>query len=178
MRPGIDNLIVTLVIGDESHVIVVSNLTNLLITLLDQVGLLLRDDDIVEVERQTGQICHAVTEVLNTIEELTSLCETYVLDNIGNDITQTLLRDDLVNEAYLLRNDAIHNDTTYRSFNHVAYGLAINDVVDHHLHLGVEIALTLIMGNDSLLGTIESKALTLGLGTDLGDIIETKHHIL
>ena len=178
MRPGIDNLIVTLVVGDESHVIVISNLTNLLITLLDQVGLLLRNDDIVEVERQTSQICHAVTEVLDTIEELTCLSETYILDYIGDNVAQTLLRDDLIDIAYLLRDDAIHDDTTYRCLDHVAFRLAVDDVVDNHLHLGMEVALTLIMGNDSLLGTVEGKPLTLGTWTDLRDIIETEHHIL
>ena len=91
MCPGIDNLVVTLVVGDESHVIVVGNLTNLLVTLLDQVSLLLRDDDVVEVERQTSQVSHTITEVLNTIEELACLSKSDILDNVGNNITQTLL---------------------------------------------------------------------------------------
>ena len=61
VRPGIDNLIVTLVVGDESHVIVIGDLPDLSITLLDQLCLLLRNDDIVEVERQTSEVSHAVT---------------------------------------------------------------------------------------------------------------------
>ena len=50
VRPGINNLIITLVVSDESHIIVVGNLTNLIITLLNQISLLLRDNNIIEVE--------------------------------------------------------------------------------------------------------------------------------
>ena len=42
----------------------------------------------------------------------------------------------------------------------------------------MEVATTFVMGNDSFLGTIESKALTLCTRTDLGDIVKTEHHIL
>ena len=178
MRPGINHLIITLVVSDESHVIVVSNLTHLFITLLDQVSLLLRDNNIIEVERQTSQISHTVTEVLDSIKEFTSLSETYVLNHIGDDVAQTLLRDNSIHETNLLRNDAIDDDTTNRSLNHTALGLAVNDIVDNHLHLSVEVALALVMGDDCLLGTVEGKTLTLGTRTDLGDVVKTKHHIL
>ena len=57
-------------------------------------------------------------------------------------------------------------------------GLAIDDIVDDHLHQGVQVALTLVMGDDSLLRTVEGQTLTLGTRTDLGDIVQTKHHIL
>ena len=178
MGPGIDDLVIALIVGNEAHVIVVGDLTHLVVTLLDQFCLLLRDDDIVEVERQTSQISHAVTEVLDTVEELTGLCEANVLDHVSDDITQALLRDDLIDVAYLLRDDAIDDHTAYRGLDHVALGLAVNDIVNHHLYLCVKVTLTLIMGDDSLLGTVEGQALTLGTRTDLGDIVQTQHHIL
>ena len=178
MCPGIDNLVVTLIIGDEAHVVVLGNLTYFLITLLHQCLLRLWDDDIVEVERQTCLVCHTVTEVLDTVKELASLSETDVLNHISNDVTQRLLRDDTVDIAYLLRDDAIHNDTTYRGLHHVLHGFAVNDIVHQHLHLGMQVALTLVMGNDSLLRTVERETLTLGSRTDLRDIIESEHHIL
>ena len=178
MCPGIDNLVVTLVISDEAHVVVLGNLANLLVTLLHQVLLGLRDDDIVKVERQTGLVSHAVTEVLNTVQELASLSEAYVLDDIGNDVTQRLLRDNLVDIAYLLRNDAIHDNATHRGLDHVLAGLAVDDVVNNHLHLSVQVALALVVGNDSLLRTVEGQTLTLGARTNLRDVVQTQHHIL
>ena len=50
VRPHIDNLVVTLVIGDEAHVILVHNLLDLLIALGDEFFFLLGDDDVVEVK--------------------------------------------------------------------------------------------------------------------------------
>ena len=179
MRPGIDHLIITLIVGNEAHVVVVGNLLNLLVTLLNEFCLLLRDDDIIEVERQTGLISHTITQVLNTIKELTSLSEAHMVDNIGNDVAEALLRDLLIDVAHLFGDDAIYNDTTDRGLNSVLIGLTVLvAVVNHHLHQGVQIALTLIVGDDSLLRSIERESLALGTRTDLRNIIETQHHIL
>ena len=178
MCPGVDHLIVALVVGNETHVIVLGNLLHLGITLLHQVFLRLRDDDVVEVERQTGLVGHTVAEVLDTVEELASLGETYVLDDIGNDVAQRFLRDNLVDVAYLLGDDAIHDDTTDRGLDHTLAGLAVNNIVDDHLYLGVQVTLALVVGNDSLLRTVEGQALALGSRTNLGDIVESEHHIL
>ena len=178
MRPGIDDLIVTLIVGDEAHVIVVGDLLDLCITLRNQLCLLLRDDDIVEVERQTCEICHTVTEVLDTIEELAGFGETDILDDISDDITQTLLGNDGIDITNLLRDDTIDDDTADRGLYHVALRLAVDDIVDNHLHLGMEVALTLVVGDDSLFGSVEGQTFTLGTRADLRDIIETQHHIL
>ena len=88
MGPGIDNLIVTLVVGDETHVIVVGNLLDLALSLLYDSLLLNRDDDIVEVERQTGYIGHVVTQVLDAVKEGAGAGHTDCLDNAGDDATE------------------------------------------------------------------------------------------
>ena len=88
MRPRVDNLIVAFVVGDETHVIVVGNLLNFSISLLHEFSLLVRNDDIIEVEGKTCQISHAITEVLDTIKELTGLSKAHFINNIGNDITE------------------------------------------------------------------------------------------
>ena len=176
--PRINNLVVTLVVGDETHIVVFSNLAYFLVTLLHQVFLGLRDNDVVEVERQTCLISHAITEVLDSVKELAGLGKAYVLDYIGNDVTQRLLGDNLVDVANLLRNDAIHDDTTDRGLYHVLAGLAVDDVVNQHLDLCMQVALAFVVGDDSFLRTIEGKALTLGTRTYLRDIVQSQHHIL
>ena len=178
MRPGIDDLVVTLVVGDEAHVIVVGDLLDLSITLRNQLCLLLRDDDIVEVERQTGEVCHAITEVLDTVEEVAGLSKTDILDDISDDVTQTLLRNNGVDIAHLLGDNAVDDDTTDGGLNHMAHRLAVDTVVDDHLHQSVQVTLALIVGDDSLLGTVEGQAFTLGTRANLRDIVETQHHIL
>ena len=88
MGPGIDNLVVTLVGGDETHIIVVGNLLDLALSLLYDSFLLNRNDDIVEVERQTGYIRHVVTQVLDTVKEGAGASHTDCLDNAGDDATE------------------------------------------------------------------------------------------
>ena len=167
VSPGIDHLVIALVVRDEAHVIVVGNLTDVLVTLGNQLGLLLRDDDVVEVERQTGLVGHAVAQVLDTVEELAGLSETDVLDDVGDDVAQRLLRDDLVDIAHLVGDDAVHDDTAHRGFDGVLVGVAVLvAVVDHHLHLGVQVALTLVVGDDGLFGTVERQTLALGARAD------------
>ena len=57
-------------------------------------------------------------------------------------------------------------------------GLTLNDIVDEHLNRSVEVALAVVVGDDGLFGTVEAQALALGSGTELGDIVETEHHVL
>ena len=60
----------------------------------------------------------------------------------------------------------------------MAHWLAVDHIVDNHLHLSMEVTLALIVGNDSLFRTVEGQSFTLGSRTDLGNIIQTEHHIL
>ena len=112
MRPCIDDLVVTLVVGDETHIVVVGDAAHLLVTFLNELGLLGRYDDIVEVERQSGQVSHAVTQVLDAIEELASLGEAHRFDDVGDDVAQRLLGYDLIDIAHLVGDDAIDDDTS------------------------------------------------------------------
>ena len=178
MCPGIDNLIVAFVVGDETHVVVGLNLIDLFLAFLNDTFLLWRNNDIVEVEGQTCHISHAVTEVLDTVEELTGTSHTDGLDNVGNDTAQGLLRNDVVEEAYLVGNDAIDDDTADRCLHHVADRLAIDHVVDHHFHRSMKVALAFVMGNDGFFRTVERQSLALCTGTKLGDVVKTKHHVL
>ena len=178
MCPGIDNLIVTLLIGNETHVIVVGNFFYLFATFLNNFFLLWRNDNITEVERKTGHISHTVTQVLDTVEEFACLGHTHSLDNIGNQATQCLLGDDIVEEAHFVRNYLIDDDTANRSFNNMLLHLAVHNIINDYLHLSMQVAASFIVSNQSLFRAIEGQAFTLGSRTDLGDVVETEHHIL
>ena len=177
--PRIDDLVVTLVVGDETHVVIVGDATHLLVTFLNEFSLLRRYDNIVEVERQTGKISHAVTQVLDTVEELARLGKAYRLDDVGDDVTQRFLRDNPVDVTHLVGDDAIDDDTTDRGlhdmFELVTFSIA---VINEHLHLGMQVAATLVVGDDGLFGTVECQSLALGSRTNLGDIVQTEHHVL
>ena len=91
MRPYIDNLVIALVVGDESHRIVVHHLLNLLITFLNDFFLFGRDDNITKVKRQTSAERHIITHVLDIVEELGRTGNTALLDNLTDDVTERLL---------------------------------------------------------------------------------------
>ena len=179
MCPGINNLVVTLLIGDESHSVLRRDTFNLVITLLDECFFLLRNDNITQVEGQSAFISQTITEVLDTIEELAGTCYTHCLDDVGDDAAQSLLGDNVIEVTYLNGNDLVGNHTTYRSLHHaLADGTVLELVVNNHMNRCMHIHTILIVGNDSLLGTIELETSTLGSGTKLGDVVQAKHHIL
>ena len=179
MSPDIDNLIVTLLIGNEAHTILTTDALHFLVTLTDELFLLVGNDDITEVEGQTTFVGKAITEVLDAVEELTSASHTYSLDNVGNDAAKGLLGDDIVEEANLLRDNLVGDDATYRGLNHsLAESSVFELVVNHHKHGSMHIDALLVVCDDCLFGTIELQASALCSWTKLCDVVQTEHHIL
>ena len=60
----------------------------------------------------------------------------------------------------------------------VAAPVGFVNVVDHDFHDGVNINTVLVVSDDSFFGAIEDEAFALGIGTQFGDVVETKHHVL
>ena len=61
MCPGIDNLVVTFVEGNETHAIVSQDLFYFIVTFLNQFIFFRRDKYVGQVERQTSLKCHVVS---------------------------------------------------------------------------------------------------------------------
>ena len=178
MCPGINYLIVTLLVGDETHVIVVGNFLNFTLPLTYDTGFLCRNDNIIKVERETGYVRHVVTKVLDTIKEFASASHSDRLNNVGDKTTQTLLRDNAIEEAHLFGNNLIDNDTTDRCFDHTVHELAVYKVVNNHLNLRVKITAAFVVSDKSFFRTIECESFALSTRTNLGDIVKTEHHVL
>ena len=137
-----------------------------------------RDDDIVEVERKTCNVSHAVTEVLDAVEELAGASHTYSLNNVGDESAQCLLRDDIIEEAYFLWDDLVDDDTSDRCLHHTLLELTVYEVLHNYLNRSVEVALALVVSYDSFLVAVERKTCALSTWAELCDIVETEHHIL
>ena len=86
--PDIDDLVVTLVVGDKTHVVALHHLVHAFVALLYQFVFLFGDDDRVEVERQAALESHLITEVLDRVEELGSLVGTGFLHHQCDDVAQ------------------------------------------------------------------------------------------
>lgn len=130
-------------------------------------SLLRRNDDIVEVERQSCKVRHTITKVLDTVEERAGPCHTYRLDNVGDKATERFLRDDTVEVANLVRDNLVDDDTSDRGLDEMFLYLSVDKVLNDDLHRGVEVATAFVVSYDSLLRTVEGKPLTLGSGRSL-----------
>ncbi|MPM05097.1 hypothetical protein SDC9_51381 [bioreactor metagenome] len=107
MCPGINNLVVTFVVGNESHVVKIHNFFYFGITFFHQFFFFSRNNYIIQVERQTSFESHAVTQILDIIEELSSTGNTANFDYIPNDVAQRFFRKQFVDITHFSRNTFI-----------------------------------------------------------------------
>ena len=162
LRPSFHHLLVTVLVGDKTHLIVHRDLVNGIVTVLNNLLLLSRNDDIVKHERQTTFVCLAITEVLDTIEEFASTSHTHTLDDASDDLLQRLLTNDLIDEADLLWNHIVDDDTTNGGLHKMLVWIAILiDITNNTLDEGVHIHLTFVEGNNGFFWTIECKTFSL-----------------
>ena len=179
LGPGVDDLVVALVVGDETHTVVAHDLLDALVTGLDDVGFLGGDDDVVEVERKSAFVGLEVAEVLDAIEEFAGARHTDGFDDAGDDVAEGLLGDDGVDEPNFAGDDFVDDDATDGGFDEVTNGESVFvEVVDEYLDGGVHVDALLIVGDDGFLGSVEGEAGSFGAGAELGDVVETEHHIL
>ena len=156
MRPHVDDLVVALLAGDEAAQVVVHDLLDLCVTLGHVLGLLLRDDDISEVEAQSTLEGHAVTEVLDVVEELCGTGHAAGLDDLADDSAQALLGDDLVDIANLLGYILVEEYAAHGGLLAHLHQFAIFvEVLDHDGDGSVECHLALVVGDLGLFGTVE-----------------------
>ena len=169
--PRVDYLVIAFGIGNETHVVVLGNLAYFLVTAFNNLFFLFRNDDVVEVERQSGNVCHAVTQVLDAIEKFASASHTHTLNNVGDDATQGFLRDNFVEIAHLVGDDAVYDNASYGGFNHAGLQFTVNEVGYNYLNGRVQVAAAFVVGDDCLFGSVESKSRTLCTWAYLGDVI-------
>ncbi len=88
MCPGVDDLVVTFIIGDKAHVVVLHDLLHFGISFLDEGLFLFGNNHILQVERKTSSEGHGITQVLDVVEILCRTCYTAGFDHFADDVTQ------------------------------------------------------------------------------------------
>ena len=179
MRPSIDNLVVTFVVGNEAHVVVGHDLLYIGITFIDKSLFLGRDNHVGQIERKAALEGHLVSEVLDVVEELGCTHNTAYFDDITNDGTQRLLGKNLVDITHLFGNELIDENTTHRGIaQHFDIIAVLIEVLYTHLHGSMQCHLTFVVGNLSLLRSVENETFALGTGAQFGNVVQTQDHIL
>ena len=72
MGPDVNDLVVSFVVGDETHIVVLHHFCYLLFGAIHQLDLFIGNDDVIQVERKSSFKCIVETEVLNVIQKLSS----------------------------------------------------------------------------------------------------------
>ena len=176
--PSVNHLIVTLVVGHLTEVIALGDGLYFGVTLSDKVSTLLRDKNIVEVEAQAALEGHIVTKVFDVVEELSRTSHTTGLDDHGDDVLDSTLLEHHVLETNLLRHVLVNHHATRGSVNNVLNKLTVDGLLNTHAHFSVQVHSTLVHSDGTLLFAVERQSFALHAGTLLGDIIQTKNHVL
>ena len=151
MSPNIDNLVVTFVACDETHIVFLTDSIHFLVSLSNQILFHGRNQHIAEIERQTAFVSHVVTHVLDIIQELGCDSCTKEFHHVTDDVAQSLLVQQSVDVAKSCRNDLVEFDTTHCCLHHLLDDRAVF-LTDRHLHVddGVHVDLLLVVGDDNL----------------------------
>ena len=180
MSPCIDNLIITLVISNETHVVVVHDLFHLGVTFGNQSLFFGRNEHITQIEGQTSLECHVVTQVLDIIKELSRTSHTANFNHLTDNIAQRFLRKDFIDIADLLRHILINQYTTHRRIlDHVLDNITVLiDIFHNDRYRSVQRNFTFVVSDFGFFGTIEFQSFTQRTRAKFSNIIQSQNHIL
>ena len=158
LRPEVDNLVVTFIGGDETHIQVHVDFVNTSISFLNQGLLLSRDNHITQVEGQTAFESHTESHAHDIIQELGCNSVAKFSQDITDDFSQILLSHQFVDEAETLRNHLVEDDTSHGSVgqHHIAVALKVNTTFD----ASVQMHFLLIESNQHFFRSVELSTLS------------------
>ena len=190
--PGFNNLFITLLLGNQTAAVVLCNPVYGSLCLSNQSRLGLRHRHIRNRYRHgcSGRIF--VTNSLNIIQGYSSLSSAMYINNLLQNLLQLFLSymevylkkqfisfHASVYKSQILRNDFIENETSHGRF----YNSAVNCAVGHGLgHTGLDSGMqgnnSVFVSKNCLVYALEDLALTLCTRALLGQVVDTKNHIL
>ena len=109
--PDVDDLVVTLAVGDDTLVELGFDFGDLLARVGDNIFLRLRDDHVVDTDRDARLERGLETELLELVEGLNGHGVTGGLVGIEDEVAELSLRDREVNKTEFLRPDLVEDDT-------------------------------------------------------------------
>jgi hypothetical protein len=124
MRPDVDDLVVTLAIGDDALAILLLNLPDLLVSIFELRLFLFRNDHVRNSNRDSGLGRLGKTKLFQFVQRRDRLGWSRDLVTAPNDVAQLFLARSLVEESKLLRPNFIEDDTARRGLDN--FGLSIS----------------------------------------------------
>jgi hypothetical protein len=173
LRPDVDDLVVSLVVGNEAHRVVLLGLLDLLVGLFDELLLLLRHNDVRERERHARGGGAPEAHVLDVVEELGRLLVIGLLQHLGNHPADVLGAEHLVHVVDAVGQRLVEDDAPHGRVDHLAGPVRVAQ-----LDLRVQRQSVLVVGLSHLIDAREAHALSLLVGLRLRDVVEPQHHVL
>src|SRR6266498_3102412 len=124
MRPNVDDLVVTLAIGDDTLAILLFNLPDLLVSIFELRLFLFRNDHIRNSNRDSRLGCLGKTKLFQFVQRRDRLRWSRDLVTAPNDVTELFLARSLVEKSKLLRPNFIEDDTARSGLDN--FGLSIS----------------------------------------------------
>ena len=112
--PDILHLVLAFAIGDDTAAVLLLNFGNLLLGTLDESGLLLRNDHVVDSDGSSGTCCFTEAKLLELVESLHGTGLTDGLVAAPDDVTELFLTGNLVIKTEFLGPDLIKEDASHR----------------------------------------------------------------
>ena len=183
-RPDVDNLVVTLVVGNQTHLVVLSNGFHVILRLQNQGILLFRNLDVAQTHRQTTFVSRLEAQRLDVVEELRGAGHAGPLEHHRNDLLELFLGQQLIHETYLGWYELIEQHAAGHRLDDLSYEVIVLVAnLCAHLNIGVLGQLAFIEGNYHFLVGVEDAAFTLdllvvGAALAFGHIVKTQNHVL
>ena len=183
MCPDVNYLVVTFIICNEPHAVVIENLFNLFVTLRYKFCLFFRYDNIIEVEGETSLECCVETEVLYCIKEISCFSCSCKFKNTADNIPQGFLCKKFIYISYLTWNNLVEDNTTDSCFNKMIYKFSILAVINLNLNECMKVNFTFIVCYCNLFRRIEYKPFApyfvlFGALSSFCYVVKAKNHVL
>ena len=136
--PDVDDVVVTLVVGDKTHSVLAHDFLDLLVGLGNHLFLFLGDKHVAQVEGETSAEGLTITHVLDIVEEVGGDGIAAGGEEVADDVAQGFLTEDHVDVAVFGRNHLVEDDAAHSGAD--AVGL---DVVAFGIEDGVALVVTL-----------------------------------
>ena len=192
LLPGLNHFLIALFLGDQTAAVILRDLVYCRLRVGDQLLLRGRHGHIRNGNGHGRPGGILVSHGLDGIQGLRCLNGSMDIDDLFQDLLQALfahmeidLQEEFiagnapVHKAQVLGNDLVEQETAHRGFHDSGFHCPVFHRPGHtDLYPGMKGHGLILIGEDCLVDALEDHTFAFGAGTLLGQIINTKHHIL
>ena len=181
--PTVDDLVVSFVVGDQTHVVVVPHFVHFALSFFQRILLNGRNNQVSQVEGQPTPESPGKAHFLDFVQEVGSNCKIRQFDYLADYGFEVFLGHQAVLVRNTFRHYLVEQDPTHRSIDQTHDFLSVFRNRNTYFDLGVQINFTFVEGNDYLFRRVKFHAFPfhdhISNGSLLlGDVVQAQYHVL